>query len=166
MFCFLAIFSPLDPQGLWDLSWKEATKINSSYTVLWGFPGGSLVQNLPANTGNVGSIPGSGRSPREWDGNPLQYSCLENPMDGGAWWATVLGVAKWVNYSRYSSLAPSWSSHMQIGEHPGSHRYDEKKGSSMIAWLPSFSSSILKSILLPYSEINVTIYWISKMLSF
>ena len=42
----------------------------------------------------MGLILGSGRSPREGNGNPLQYSCLENPMDGGAWWATVHGVAK------------------------------------------------------------------------
>ena len=46
------------------------------------------------NSGEVGSIPGSGRSPGEGKGNPLQYSCLENPMDRGAWWATVHGVAK------------------------------------------------------------------------
>ena len=46
------------------------------------------------NVGDPGSIPGSGRSPGEGIGNPLQYSCLENPMDRGAWWATVYGVAK------------------------------------------------------------------------
>ena len=46
------------------------------------------------NAGDLGSIPGSGRSPGEGNGNPLQYSCLENPMDGGAWWAIVHGVAK------------------------------------------------------------------------
>ena len=46
------------------------------------------------NAGDLGSIPGSGRSPAEGNGNPLQYSCLENPMEGGAWWATVHGVAK------------------------------------------------------------------------
>ena len=46
------------------------------------------------NAGDLGSIPGSGRSLGEGNGNPLQYSCLENPMDGGAWWATVHGVAK------------------------------------------------------------------------
>ena len=55
------------------------------------FPGGSVVKNLPANAVDEGSIPGSGRSPGEGNGNPLQYSCLENPMDGGAWWATVRG---------------------------------------------------------------------------
>ena len=46
-----------------------------------GFPGGSVVNNLPANAGNTVSVPGSGRSTREGNGNPLQYSCLENPMD-------------------------------------------------------------------------------------
>ena len=46
------------------------------------------------NEGDLGSIPGLGRFPGEGNGNPLQYSCLENPMDGGAWWATVHGVAK------------------------------------------------------------------------
>ena len=56
-----------------------------------------MVKNLPANggdTGDVGSIPGSGRSPREGNDNPLQYSCLENPMDRGTWRATVHRVAK------------------------------------------------------------------------
>ena len=57
-----------------------------------GFAGGSLVKNLPANAGGMVSIPGSGRSPGEGNGNPLQYSCLRNPMDRGAWWATVHGV--------------------------------------------------------------------------
>jgi len=59
-----------------------------------GFPGGSVVKNLPANAEDVDSIPGSGRSPGEGNGNPLKYSCLGNPMDRGAWWATVHGVAK------------------------------------------------------------------------
>ena len=57
------------------------------------FPGGSLVKNLLANSGDMGSIPGSGRSPGEGHGDPLQYSCLENPMDRGAWRATVHGVS-------------------------------------------------------------------------
>ena len=55
------------------------------------------VKNLPANTGyatDVGSIPGSGRSPGEGNGNPLQYPCLGNPMDRGAWWATVHGMTR------------------------------------------------------------------------
>ena len=58
------------------------------------FPGGSDGKESAYNAGDPGSIPGSGRSPGEGSGNPLQYSCLGNPMDGGAWWATVCGVAK------------------------------------------------------------------------
>ena len=56
-----------------------------------------MVKNLPANEGDardLGSIPGSGRSPGEGNGNSLQYSCLKNPMDRGAWWATVHSVAE------------------------------------------------------------------------
>ena len=59
-----------------------------------GFPGGSAVKNAAANAGDASLIPGSGRSPREGNGNPLQYSCLGNPMDTRAWWATVYRVAK------------------------------------------------------------------------
>ena len=59
-----------------------------------GFPGSSEVKASACNAGGLGSIPGSGRFPGEGNGNPLQYSCLENPMDGGAWWVTVHGVTK------------------------------------------------------------------------
>ena len=59
-----------------------------------GFPGGSEGKASARNAGDLGSMPGWGRSPGEGNGNPLQYSCLENPMDGEAWWATVHGVAK------------------------------------------------------------------------
>ena len=55
---------------------------------------GSDGKESACNIGDLGSIPGSGRSPREGNGNPLQYSCLENPMDTGAWRAAVLGVAR------------------------------------------------------------------------
>ena len=67
-----------------------------------GFPGGSEVKASACNAGDLGLIPGLGRSPGEGNGNPLQYSCLENPMDGGAWWATVHGVAK--SQTRLSDL--------------------------------------------------------------
>ena len=59
-----------------------------------GFPGGTVVKNLPANAGDAGSIPGSRRSSREGNGNPLQYSCLENRMDRGVWRATIHGVSQ------------------------------------------------------------------------
>ena len=65
-----------------------------------------MVKNPPANTGAVrdtGSIPGSGISSEEGNGNSLQYSCLENPMEGGDWWTTVYGVAKsWTRLSDFS----------------------------------------------------------------
>ena len=61
---------------------------------LMGFPGSSDGKASAYNAENLGSVPGSGRSSVEGNGNPLQYSCLENPMDRGAWWATVHGVAK------------------------------------------------------------------------
>jgi len=57
-----------------------------------GFPGGA--KTLPANSGDAGSIPRLGRYPGGGNGNPLQYACLENPMNRGAWWAIVHGVTK------------------------------------------------------------------------
>ena len=63
-----------------------------------GFPGGSVVKNLPSvhrmHARGAGSVPGSGGSPGEGNGNSLQYSCPGNPTDRGAWWATVHGIAK------------------------------------------------------------------------
>ena len=58
------------------------------------FTGGSRIKNLPGDTGDAGSIPGLGRSPGGGNGNPLQYSCLENRTDRGVWWATTHGVAE------------------------------------------------------------------------
>ena len=67
------------------------------------FSGGSEVKVSACNMGDLGSIPGSGRSPAEGNGNPLQYSCLKNPVDGGAWWATVHRVAKsWIRLSDFT----------------------------------------------------------------
>ena len=60
----------------------------------WGFPGGSVVKNPQAKAGDARSIPGLGRSSGEENGYPLQYSCLENPMHRGTWWATVQWAAK------------------------------------------------------------------------
>ena len=71
--------------------------INPDLCYIWGFPGGSVVKNPPANAedaGEGGFIFRSGISPREGNGNPLQYSCLENPMDRGAWWATIHGIVE------------------------------------------------------------------------
>ena len=65
--------------------------------VVMGFLGGSVVKNLPASTGDtgdVGLVPGLGRYRGEGNGSPFQYSCLVNPMDRGAWWATIRVVAE------------------------------------------------------------------------
>ena len=72
----------------------------------WGFPGGAVIKNPPANAGDTsheGSIPGLGRYPGGGNGNPFQYSCLENSMDRRTWQATVHGVAK--SQTQLSSLA-------------------------------------------------------------
>ena len=78
-----------DPTGLMG----RELKLEPQGLIARGFRGSSVVKSLPANTGDTGSIPRS-RSPGEGNGNPLQYSCLQNPMDRGAWWVTVHGVAK------------------------------------------------------------------------
>ena len=73
--------------------------------VLQDFPGSSDGKASTYNAGDPDSIPGSGRSPGEGNGNQLQYSCLENPMDLGAWWATIHGVAKsWTRQRDFTSL--------------------------------------------------------------
>ena len=74
------------------LSLRSLIKYLSFY--LLGFPGGSDSKESACNAGDSGSTPGSRRSPGEVNSKPLQYSCLENPMDRGAWWATPHGVVK------------------------------------------------------------------------
>ena len=65
-----------------------------THTHVWGFPGGSGGKAPTCNAGDSGLVPGFGLTPGEQNGNSLQYSCLENPMNRGAWWATVHVVAK------------------------------------------------------------------------
>ena len=72
------------------------------------------VKASPCNVGDLGSIPGLGRSPGEGNGNPLQYSCLENPMDGGAWWSTVHGSQR-VGHDWATSL--HFTSYRLAGDH-------------------------------------------------
>ena len=68
------------------VNWNSGPSLNYSLAKFQlGFPGGSVVKNLPANLRDVGSTPESGRYSGEGNGNPLQYSCLENPMNRGAW---------------------------------------------------------------------------------
>ena len=99
--CWLQVWSSLGCMKLNDDS-KEAISIfnfpvfilKCDWDLIQGFPGGSDGKESVYNARDTGSIPGSGRSPGEGHGNPLQYSCLENPMDRGAWWAVVHGVTK------------------------------------------------------------------------
>ena len=99
----------------WKIPWNEKSgrlqamgsqrvghdsNIKDLISIALGFPGGSEVKASASKAGDLGSILGSGRSPEEGNGNPLQYSCLENPMDRGAWQAIVHGVAKcWTRLS-------------------------------------------------------------------
>ena len=87
----LAILTSM-PQ-LWCPEMSTFT-IQSDLLWNWGFPGDSVIKNPPANAGDARLIPGSGRSPGEGNGNPLQYSCLGNSIDRGTWWATAHVVAK------------------------------------------------------------------------
>ena len=83
--------------------------------VFLGFPGGSDHKDSTCNAGDLGSIPGLGRSPGGGHGNPLQYSCLENPMNRGAWWATVYGVTKsqiWLSDSAQHSIGETTYKHI------------------------------------------------------
>ena len=89
--CFIKYLIRLVIFAIWHFTESE----NSSLTII--FPGGTVVKNLPASSGDIrdtGSIPESGRAPGGGHGNPLQHSCLENPMDRGDWQAMVQGVAK------------------------------------------------------------------------
>ena len=78
----------------WFLAHGEALVKLSRGLQFMGFPGGAVVKNPPANAGNIGLIPGSERFPGGGNGNPLQYSCLQNPMDRGVWRAPVHGVTE------------------------------------------------------------------------
>ena len=86
------------------------------------FPGSSVVKNLPASAGateDIGSVPGSGRSPGEGDGNPVQYSCQDNPMDRGAWLATV----HWVWRVRHDWARACTHTHTHTFLHTHTHTH-------------------------------------------
>ena len=78
------------------------------YIVCWGFPGGAVVKNPPANAEGMALIPGSGNSPGVGNDKPLQYSCVENPMDRGARWATVHRVTR-VGHALVTKPPPPYS---------------------------------------------------------
>ena len=89
MFSRLNVLNVFSIYDIFNLQW-----VYWDITPSQGFPGGSEIKNPPANEGDLGSIPGLGRSPGEGNGNPFQYSCLGNPVDREAWWATAHGVTK------------------------------------------------------------------------
>ena len=88
MLAFVVLINPIAGNGV------VPEKFDFYCKRIRDFPGGSDGKASAYNARDLGSIPGSGRSSGEGNHNPLQYSCLENPMDGGAWWAIVHGVAK------------------------------------------------------------------------
>ena len=94
-----------------DIQENNQISKKESPQIFMGFPGGFMEKSLPANAGDLrdtGLIPGFGRSPGGDNGNPLHYSCQENPMDREAWWATVHSVAKsWTQLKRLSMHADS-----------------------------------------------------------
>ena len=88
------------------------------------FPHGSDSKESAYNVGDQGSVPGSGRSPGEENGTPLQYSCLENSMDGGAWWATAHSVAKsQTRLSDFTYLLTLYLKPREEGSGWGTHVY-------------------------------------------
>ena len=101
-----------------SISWglESLRQLPSRYQITQGFPGGVVVKYLPANAGDAGDtglIPGLGRSPGGGNGNPLHYSCQDNPMDRGAWRATVHGVARvghnWAHtHAPNNASTPHW----------------------------------------------------------
>ena len=98
---------------------QVALSVENNHLLQLGFPSGSAEKNLPVmqeDAGDVVSVPGLGRSPEGGHGNPLHYSCLENPMDRGAWWATVHRVAKsWIQLkqpSTHTLISYKW--HLKI----------------------------------------------------
>ena len=115
------------PTGLY-WTWRESKKTSDDLnhwdlgiiTLTLGLPGDTVVKSLPASVGGIrdtGSIPGSGRFPEGGNGNPLQYSCLENSTDSGAWWAAIHGVHSWA----HTHLNIAWAS--LLIHHP-SHIWD------------------------------------------
>ena len=97
-FSYFMLFLPSFNLAISLLSWFSLIKLQM--IINYGFPGGSDCKESTCSTGDPGSIPGLGKSPGEWNGNPLQYSCLENSMDRGALRVVVHGVTKsltWLN---------------------------------------------------------------------
>ena len=113
---FQADSSPAEPQGkCLFLKISSRTFFFTWVQSFTGFPAGSAGKNPPASEGDAGSIPGSGRSPGGGNGNSLQYSCLGNPMDRGAWLATVHGVLKsWAGATKQQHRVLQFTKHPNV----------------------------------------------------
>ena len=117
--------SPLQHKGSVLIFCQDACFLHAC-AVSRVFSGGSAVKNSPASAGDTGLILGLGGSPGRGNGNPLQYSCPENPMDRGAWWATVHGVTK-------SQTWPSdWACTHALSTHAPQLSYPLKPGSPWV----------------------------------
>ena len=123
-----------------------------------------MVKNSSANAGDVGSIPGSGRSPGKGNVNPLQHSCLENIMDRGAWWATVQGLTKSQTQlsthskERINALEVSSVSHLKWREHMISSSGEGKSGAALSSiYLRVYNSAIKRNKLLTHTTTWMTL---------
>ena len=104
-FCECQTETPVPPSLLSNSAFSSLrfSVLSDEHIHVQGFPGGTVVKNLPSNTGDLGLIPRLRRSSGEGNGNPFQNSCLENPRDRRAWWATVYGVARAEHEHRHTS---------------------------------------------------------------
>ena len=130
---------------IWKDTWILIFTADCLQLPKYGLLGGSDGKASAYNVGDLGLIPGSGRSPGEGNGNPLQCSCLENPMDQGAWWATIHGVAKsrtqqWFHFTslhfKYGLLGGSVVKNTRV-QSLGQEGPSEKEiatDSSILAW--------------------------------
>ena len=113
----------VEPGGLLSLG---SHRVGHNWSNLAAAAACSVGKENACNAGDLGSIPGSGRSPGEGNGNPLQYPCLENPMDRGAWWATVHRVTRVRHDSATKPPPPPWSILCNYVDHDESERGEWK----------------------------------------
>ena len=129
-----------------------------------GFPAGSAVRNLPANARDTGSIPRLGRSPGRWNGNPLQYPCLGNPTDRGAWWATVLVGSQRVGHD-WACVCTHAHTKSSKGHMPESHLTPSIRTLVLILPFNNYNYQIFISYHIAYQIYIIYIsYSISNML--
>ena len=125
-------------------------KMILTYVII--FPGGSDSKASAYNANHVGdpgSIPGSGRSPEEGNGNQLQYSCLENPLDGGAWWAVGHGVAE----SNTTEQLHSHYSNRKLGRDKGAKNWSVRSDRALMSSSGAISSISFQQVVMSESQV-------------